>query len=83
MTGIGAYFYLVWGIWLRHCLNGRQAEYELSWPSVFSVPDIVHVSANGASEASGSGSSKIEGYGENTSNDNANLTKGRITFNNM
>jgi dihydroceramidase len=41
MTGVGAYFYLVWGIWLRHCLNGEQADYTLRWPSVLSLPDIV------------------------------------------
>lgn len=33
MTGTGAYFYLVWGVWLRHCLNQKQDEYDLYWPS--------------------------------------------------
>jgi len=32
MTGIGAYFYIVWGIWLRHCLENRQDHFELQWP---------------------------------------------------
>ena len=41
MTGTGAYFYIIWGIWLRHCLNGRQEEYDLSWPRLFSLPEIV------------------------------------------
>lgn len=41
MTGTGAYFYLTWGIWLRHCLNGRQGEYDLDWPRFFSFPEIV------------------------------------------
>lgn len=41
MTGTGAYFYIVWGIWLRHCLNGRQEEYDLSWPRLFSLPEVV------------------------------------------
>ncbi|EOD46562.1 putative alkaline phytoceramidase protein [Neofusicoccum parvum UCRNP2] len=41
MTGIGAYFYIVWGVWLRHCLNGKQDEYELIWPSYFHMPLIV------------------------------------------
>jgi dihydroceramidase len=41
MTGTGAYFDIVWGIWLRHCLNGRQDEFQLSWPSIFSMPDII------------------------------------------
>jgi dihydroceramidase len=41
MTGTGAYFYIVWGIWLRHCLNGRQDEYALRWPWWYSLPAIV------------------------------------------
>ncbi|KAI9790237.1 MAG: hypothetical protein M1816_005262 [Peltula sp. TS41687] len=41
MTGIGAYIYIVWGIWLRHCLNGRQDQYMLKWPSMLSLPEIV------------------------------------------
>lgn len=40
MTGCGAYFWIVWGIWLRHCLNGKQDDYELVWPSLFSLPVI-------------------------------------------
>jgi len=41
-TGIGAYFYITWGIWLRRCLNEQQDEYELHWPSFFtSFPGIV------------------------------------------
>ncbi|MCJ1401137.1 hypothetical protein MMC11_004349 [Xylographa trunciseda] len=40
MTGIGAYYYIVWGIWLRHCLNGRQEEYDLVWPSIWCFPDV-------------------------------------------
>ena len=50
MTGVGAYFYIAWGIWLRHCLNGRQDEFEMVWPSLWaSVPrvDRVKASANG------------------------------------
>jgi dihydroceramidase len=44
MTGTGAYFYIMWGIWLRHCLNGRQEEYSLYWPHVWSLPDVVKLS---------------------------------------
>ncbi|KAI9801952.1 MAG: hypothetical protein M1825_003007 [Sarcosagium campestre] len=41
-TGLGAYFYITWAIWLRHCLNGRQEEYELDWPSaITTLPQIV------------------------------------------
>lgn len=41
MTGIGAYCYITWGLWLRHCLNGKQDQYELVWPNmIFSIPEI-------------------------------------------
>lgn len=54
MTGIGAYISLVWGIWLRHCLNERQDEYELRWPSVFSsLPEIVRSKPDQPAEAAG------------------------------
>ncbi|KAH0556806.1 hypothetical protein GP486_005405 [Trichoglossum hirsutum] len=41
----GGYFYIVWGIWLRHCLNERQNEFKLLWPSLFSFPEVVRRSA--------------------------------------
>ncbi|CAG7997340.1 unnamed protein product [Penicillium salamii] len=44
MTGIGAYLYIVWGIWLRHCLNNRQDEYHLRWARFWHIPDVVRVS---------------------------------------
>lgn len=54
MTGLGAYCYIVWGIWLRHCSNGRQDEYEFVWPRVYRLPEVVRVKAlnhsNGALE---------------------------------
>ncbi|EER28077.1 Alkaline phytoceramidase family protein [Coccidioides posadasii C735 delta SOWgp] len=43
LTGTGAYIYIIWGIWLRHCLNGRQDEYELYWPRFYNWPDVVRV----------------------------------------
>jgi dihydroceramidase len=43
MTGTGAYYYIVWGVWLRHHLNYRQDEYELVWPNFWTVPDVVKV----------------------------------------
>lgn len=46
MTGTGAYFYIVWGVWLRHCLNGREREYRLNWPSLFSLPEIVRTQSH-------------------------------------
>lgn len=49
MTGIGAYFYMVWGIWLRHCLNHRQDEYHLRWTRIWHIPEVICTSptANG------------------------------------
>jgi len=44
MTGIGSYFYIVWAIWLRHCLNERQDEYMLHWTSVWRLPEVVPIS---------------------------------------
>jgi dihydroceramidase len=44
MTGIGSYFYIVWAIWLRHCLNERQDEYILNWPGIFTLPEVIPIS---------------------------------------
>jgi dihydroceramidase len=40
-TGLGAFHYITWGVWLRHCLNGRQDEFEMIWPTLFSIPVCV------------------------------------------
>jgi dihydroceramidase len=59
MTGAGAYFYLVWGIWLRHCLKEDQDDYALSWPSIFSLPDIVRAKkSNGHANGRTNGTAK-------------------------
>ncbi|KAI2918451.1 hypothetical protein CBS63078_3013 [Aspergillus niger] len=47
MTGLGAYMYLVWGIWLRHCLNNRQEEYHLWWPRIWNIPEVLRTGAPG------------------------------------
>ena len=41
MTGTGAYFYIVWAIWLRHCLNGKQDSYNMHWPKLWSLPVVL------------------------------------------
>lgn len=57
MTGTGAYFYIVWGIWLRHYLNYRQDEYELVWPNIWTMPEVVKRAAvNGST---GNGAKKV------------------------
>ena len=46
MTGVGSYFYIVWAIWLRLCLNDKQDEYMLNWPSLwFSLPEVVPIAS--------------------------------------
>jgi dihydroceramidase len=45
MTGMGAYCYILWGIWLRHCLNGRQDEFEFIWPHLYCLPMLVRAEA--------------------------------------
>jgi dihydroceramidase len=52
MTGTGAYYYIVWGVWLRHCLNYRQDEYELEWLSVWSTPQVIKRRATGRANSS-------------------------------
>lgn len=55
MTGTGAYFYLVWGVWLRHCLNDRQGDYDLHWPSKFyTLPEIVPAKKVASGKSNGS-----------------------------
>jgi dihydroceramidase len=56
MTGTGAYYYIVWGVWLRHCLNYRQDEYELDWPNFWTMPQVIKRRADGH----GNGSTKKE-----------------------
>ncbi|KAK9797466.1 hypothetical protein SCARD494_03295 [Seiridium cardinale] len=41
MTGIGAYYYITWRIWIHRCLDGDEDRYRLSWSSVFAMPDVV------------------------------------------
>ena len=43
LTGTGAYMYITWGIWLRHCLNGRQEEYRCKWRRIYHFPEIIRV----------------------------------------
>nr|OQO29156.1 hypothetical protein B0A51_03860 [Rachicladosporium sp. CCFEE 5018] len=40
-TGIGAFHYITWGVWLRRCLDGQQEEYDVIWPHLLSVPECV------------------------------------------
>ncbi|KAJ5138662.1 Ceramidase [Penicillium bovifimosum] len=44
MTGIGAYLYITWGIWLRHCLNNKQEDYHLRWAHFWRIPEVIRTS---------------------------------------
>ncbi|KPI40798.1 Alkaline ceramidase 3 [Cyphellophora attinorum] len=47
LTGVAEYFNIVWSIWLRHCLDGRQDEVELRWPTMLSsMPEVVRKSSH-------------------------------------
>ncbi|KAJ6089749.1 hypothetical protein N7467_004965 [Penicillium canescens] len=46
MTGLGAYLYIIWGIWLRHCLNNRQDEYHLRWARFWHIPEVIRTTDN-------------------------------------
>ena len=39
-TGLGAYYLIVWGEFLRICLDRRQDEYVLVWPRYLSFPHV-------------------------------------------
>ncbi|KAI1053176.1 hypothetical protein LB506_012317 [Fusarium annulatum] len=42
MTGLGVNYFITWGIWLRHCLNGLHDQYILHWPhKLLSLPSVV------------------------------------------
>ncbi|KAJ5183643.1 ceramidase [Penicillium capsulatum] len=50
MTGIGAYLYIMWGIWLRHCLNKKQDEYRIHWVHLWHIPDIIRVTSDAGTD---------------------------------
>ena len=67
MTGIGAYCYIVWGIHLRHVLNGDQDKYQMVWPNLWTLPEIVRVESKneGATDVSVNGVA-VNGYSKKT-----------------
>jgi len=67
MTGVGTYFYIVWAIWLRHCLNERQDEYMLYWTSIFRLPEVVPRSEVPGASAEALSSSDGNGNGHTKS----------------
>jgi dihydroceramidase len=63
MTGIGSYYYLVWNIWLRQCLNDKQDDYDLIWPRFHSMPTVVRYRSrqgNGQASSYENGSAAVK-----------------------
>ncbi|KAF8469040.1 ceramidase [Kalaharituber pfeilii] len=57
LTGLGGYYYITYGVYLRYCLENRQNEYEFVWPSKFtSLPyvrkrkNVAKAQANGTTD---------------------------------
>lgn len=43
-TGLGAYYFIMWQVWLRRCLDADEDQFMLQWPSLFtSVPRVVPI----------------------------------------
>jgi dihydroceramidase len=41
-TGIGAYYFIIWRVWLTQCLDGNEDRFMLQWPSALtSFPKVV------------------------------------------
>ena len=59
MTGTGAYFYIVWNIWLRYCLNHQQDDYVLVWPAWYILPEVVR---NSKLKVNNHANGNINGY---------------------
>lgn len=62
-TGLGAYYFIIWRVWLERCLDGGEAEFLLHWPStLMSVPRVrsrqgytANGTRNGLAKANGNG----------------------------
>lgn len=73
-TSLGAYYFIIWRVWLERCLDGKENEFMLSWQSTYrSVPRVVprrgHV-ANGNGHSNGNG--KANGNGQKNGYSNGN-----------
>ncbi|CAN8099532.1 unnamed protein product [Discula destructiva] len=79
-TGLGAYYWLVWRIWLERCLDGGDSMYMLNWPSAMtSVPRIVPRPVPiGKTQTNGYGNGRANGngYGSGHVNGKGNVVNG-------
>ncbi|KAI0025607.1 alkaline phytoceramidase [Xylariomycetidae sp. FL0641] len=51
MTGLGAYYYIVWRIFIQKCLDGEEDKYGLYWPTWISLPQVIRREQIAAHEA--------------------------------
>ncbi|KAK8056743.1 alkaline ceramidase-like protein, partial [Apiospora rasikravindrae] len=42
MTGI-AYYYISWRVWIHRCLDGDEDKFQLRWPSLWRMPEVVAI----------------------------------------
>ncbi|KAK6865817.1 hypothetical protein PG990_004744 [Apiospora arundinis] len=42
MTGI-AYYYIMWRVWIHRCLDADEDKYQLRWPSIWRMPEVVTI----------------------------------------
>lgn len=41
-TGLGAYYFIIWRVWLIRCLDAGETNFKLDWSSkVTSIPQVV------------------------------------------
>ncbi|KAK8083017.1 alkaline phytoceramidase, partial [Apiospora saccharicola] len=43
MTGIGAYYYISWRVWIHRCLDGDEDKFQLKWPSIWRLPEVIAI----------------------------------------
>ncbi|KAI5810114.1 alkaline ceramidase-like protein [Peziza echinospora] len=59
LSGLGGYYYITYGLYLRYCLEKRQSEYELVWPSTFtSLPYVRKRRTPQVTNGNGAGATK-------------------------
>lgn len=63
-TGLGAYYFIIWRVWLERCLDGGEVDFVLHWPSALtSVPRIRPRRILAAGKAYGNGHANGFGLG--------------------
>ena len=37
----GAYYFIIWRVWLIRCLDASEAGFKLDWTSMFKIPQVI------------------------------------------